>query len=112
MMVIWRILRVIFFCLLIIALIVFFFQNNTVLSAWLQLGYNIGFVNVAPFSLPIYALVLLSFMLGVFIDGCIGLIFWYRSIVLKAKLERISRKNSKSVDKDIKNIYMGPTLDS
>jgi len=64
-----RVVRVALVFLVFLALVVFCFQNAAVLSARLQLYYDLGFVRVAPFSVPVYALLLVAFLVGFSLTG-------------------------------------------
>jgi uncharacterized membrane protein YciS (DUF1049 family) len=90
-----RVVRVALIFLIFLALVVFCFQNAAVLSARLQLYYDLGFVRVAPFSAPVYALLLVAFLVGLFVDGLIGLVYWYKAAILEERLRRLSKTKAR-----------------
>ena len=90
-----RVVRIALVFLIFLALVVFCFQNATVLSARLQLFYDLGFVRVAPFSAPVYALFLVAFLAGLFVDGVVGLVYWYKAVILEEKLRRLSKTKAR-----------------
>lgn len=85
-----RVLRVIVLFLVLIALALFGFQNAAVLSARLQLSYNLGIVKTPPMNVPVYTLLLVVFLLGVVLDGLLGLVYWYKASLLEERLKRAS----------------------
>lgn len=96
-----RVFRVFSVFLVLIALTVFCFQNVSVLSARLQLFYDLGFVRVAPFTVPVYALFLVAFLLGLLVDGLSGLFFWYKASVLEERLGRLKETKPQKESEDL-----------
>lgn len=90
-----RVVRVALVFLIFLALAVFCFQNAAVLSARLQLFYNLGFIRVAPFTAPVYALFFVAFLVGLLVDGLTGLAYWYKATVLEEKLRRLSKTKAR-----------------
>lgn len=99
-----RVVRVALVFLIFIALVVFCFQNAAVLSARLQLFYDLGFVRVAPFSAPVYALFLVAFLVGLFVDGLVGLVYWYKAVVLEEKLRRLSKTKARKESEETETL--------
>jgi len=103
-----RVLSAILFFIVLALSFVFLQQNYSSFDQAVEIQYNILVYKIEPIKIPVYALMVLSWISGVLITFCIELVAWFR---VRAKISQ-QTKTIKRMERELQDLRTLPLTDT